>query len=476
MAILLTAMPSPAGAQSSKRGARKPAASERGGPLAFLFPRKRSEVPPAPAADARPAARSGTALPPKRAAVAPGAATGLAPGGAPADLLPVPRRHPRQVRVFILGDSQGHTEFGAAYQRELLMGGHEVLFHAVKNGSPYYWSGMWQSPVLTRVFAPAAEPEEGAVWEQESMRPHSISRYVEVYDPDVFIFQGGTNFELDLARDAPDQIAERVRNSVSEAASRGARVLWIGPPDARDDVKTPEFQEKAAATLRAALEGTTQRQGFECFFDSRPVCPMPHSAEGDGEHPGPAAARAWARAAGAWTVESIRGFQADKSFTHRKPATLGMAPVSPLVADLARTPPAARYTMKLRLVGKSRVEDPKTMAYTDAFSVFKYELQNPEEVLSRLEGLTLTAGSSSAGRPKAYQVYVLHWTAHHDGKRAAKTRVASRREGSTVRLQLTPLDQHPLRQALGTMRQTNDFDDFDAPIFVASDLLEERKP
>jgi hypothetical protein len=41
-------------------------------------------------------------------------------------------------------------------------------------------------------------------------------------------------------------------------------------------------------------------------------------------------------------------------------------------------------------------------------------------------------------------------------------------------MRISPLSEHPLNGPLGTMTQFNDFDDFLAPIFVASNLLEER--
>ncbi|MCB1090403.1 MAG: SGNH/GDSL hydrolase family protein [Verrucomicrobiae bacterium] len=466
--LLLSTIPFPAEGQSPSRNSRKPTASDSGkrsGPLAFLFPgRNSTPAPPPPAAKPK---ESAVPIVPTIREVGP------AVSPTTGELTVIPRRDPRQKRVFILADSQGHTEFGPEFQKQLLMGGYEVLFHAVKNGTPYFWSGMWDSPVLTRIFSPASEPEEAGKWEEVSMRPRAVSDYIEVYDPDIFIFQAGTNFEEDLAKDAPRQISELIGKSVSAASARGAKVLWIGPPDARDDVKSPAFQEDASVTLKGALASLSTKQGADCFFDSRPVCPMPNQASGDGEHPGPSAARDWARSAGAWALASIREFESDKGFRSRKANPIQLRNDSPFESSLTQVSPAESYPMKLRLVSKSRIENPATMAYTDAFSVYKYELENPSDIVGHLKDCTLT--KSDRGETAPYQVYVLHWTAHHDGKRAATTRVASWKEGSRVRLRLTPLDQHPLGKALGTMRQCNDFDDFDAPIFVAANLLDERK-
>jgi hypothetical protein len=469
-AILSISLPFAATAQSVKTGSGSgasgsAAASSRessGGPLAFLFSRKKNVSTEAePKKPAVPEAKA-----PARSVTYPTAIKDAA-----TLLAPVPRASAKQKRIFVLGDSQGHTEFGPEFQQTLLAGGHEVLYHAVKNGTPYYWSGLWKTPVLTRVFEPAASPDQGGQSAQVSMTPHTILRYVEVYDPDVFIIQGGTNFELDLAKDAPAQMSDMLARCLAQATARGAKVLWVGPPDARDDVKTPEFQQKAAATLAKVLAPYSDDQGRDCFFDSRAACPMPNSKTGDGEHPAPAAARAWAREAGSWVLDSMRHFEKDRSFGNRKPsAPPKLARPLPFLDSLTQASTAPSYLMNLRLVAKSRIEDPKTMAYTDAFSVFKYELQNPGEVLGRMKGISLTGGEA-----KPFQVYVLHWTAHNDGRGASTTRVASWKEGRSVKLELTPLNSHPLRKALGTMRQYNDFDDFEAPIFVSANLLDERK-
>ncbi len=45
-------------------------------------------------------------------------------------LAPVPRSRPDQIRIFVLGDSQGLLPFGETLQRELAGRDYEVLFHA----------------------------------------------------------------------------------------------------------------------------------------------------------------------------------------------------------------------------------------------------------------------------------------------------------------------------------------------------------
>ena len=115
------------------------------------------------------------------------------------------------------------------------------------------------------------------------------------------------------------------------------------------------------------------------------------------------------------------------------------------------------------------------MEYTDYFSVFRYELENPEAVLPLYPELNLS--QAGTGDETVRHVYVLHWAAHHDGNRPDYTVVSSRPIGCTVTLDLVPLKEHPLAHALGNMPQQNDFDfdDFGAPIFVTPNLFAESE-
>lgn len=419
----------------------------------FKKPETAPAAPPAPAEPSKPARKPSKPV-----------------ASAMKDLPRAPRASGRGKRVFILGDSQSHTAFGDEFQKQISLAGYEVLFHAVKNGSPYYWNGLWKSPVLTRIYEPAPEPESTGRWREASMEPRPMSDYVDLYDPDIFIIQAGTNFEEDLVGGSTSQITQLTRKSVDVAASRGAKVLWIGPPDARDDVKDSAYQDKSVAALREILAPLSARQGMASFFDSRPASPMPNDATGDGEHPGPTRAREWARQAAAWSLDAMRGFESDKAFASRKPASPGESKPSALVSARFDPGDLSYYSMRLRLVAKSKTADPRTMDYTDSFSVFKYEVLNPKEVRRKLKDLELDA---SAQGGKTY-VYVMHWTFHNSGKRSALTPMATKKEGSTVNLRLTPLERHPLVKMLETMNQINDFDDFGAPIFVSSRLLEEK--
>ena len=389
------------------------------------------------------------------------------------ELNAVPRSGSRMKRVFVLGDSQSHTEFGEEFQSQIALGGYEVLYHAVKNGSPYYWNGLWKSPVLTRIYRPAAEPESTGAWTEVSMRPHTVEEYVNLFDPDVFIFQAGTNFEVDLVSDSPTQIFQLTRKCIDMAASRGAKVLWIGPPDARDDKKSSEFQDKSVSKLQEIMTPISERQGVDSFFNSRPVCPMPNTQKGDGEHPMPTKARNWARSAASWSLASIRTFEKDRSFASRQSEgpiqhknSPGTSPLAGLKVDLKNV---TNVSMKLKLIAKSKIADPKTMDYTDSFSVFKYEILNATDVRKNLKGIELT--TSPAG-DKTY-AYVMHWTLHNTGSSSPYTPLASKKLGSTSTFRVLPLERHPLCKTLETMSQINDFDDFGAPIFVSSKLLEE---
>ena len=386
-------------------------------------------------------------------------------------LTPVPRSQPAQLRIFVLGDSQSLLPFGPELQKTLVAAGHEVLFHGVKNGTPYYWQGKWTSPVLTRLYEPAAVPEACGRWSEVAMPPRSIADYVASYDPDVFIFQAGTNFEEDLAGDYTAGILGLIDTSLREASSRGAKVLWIGQPDARDDVKDVALQDRAVTTLRAALATTGASQHYDAFFDSRNACPIPEGTPGDGEHPTDETGKAWGLAAGNWVLEQLHRWQCDGTLQRSaQPAT---TPVTQLLTSKLQTPtttPPRSFEAEFELVAKSDPGDIATLPYTDAFSVFRYRLRQPTLHLPQLLDFGLPVDLSK-GEPA---IYVLHWAVHNDGQGPRATKVTSRQVGETYAMRISPLSEHPLNGPLGTMTQFNDFDDFLAPIFVASNLLEER--
>ena len=380
----------------------------------------------------------------------------------------IERKDPRQPRIFILGDSQGFTDFGPTLQRLLVEEGYEVLYHAVKNGTPYYWSGLWKSPVLTKSFPPAASPEQISSPTTVSMRPHTIEEYANAFVPDVFAIQAGTNFEVDLARDNPVQISKLIQGCLEKAEAVGAKVLWIGPPDTRDDVRSPEFQKLAIETLEGALAPWSELQSRSCFFDSRPVSPMSNRTRGDGEHPENELAREWARASAQWIDESVEYFFAEKMLTCQG-GERGGAGLPDMTRRVVETLPRRTVRMKLRLSEKSTPEGIQTLPYTDAFSVFRYELLNPDEIYGIENRLTTDPANSNR-----YWVYVLHWTVHNSGTGPKSTKVAKREIDTRTTMELAAMEDHPLGAALGTMPQFNQFDDFLAPIFVSKDIMLER--
>ncbi len=389
----------------------------------------------------------------------------------------IQKTNPDQIRIFVLGDSQSLISFGPEFQKKLVDAGYEVIFHGVKNGTPYFWEGNWPSPVLTRTYSRAALPEDCGQFKEVAMRPRSVKEYVEFFDPDIFIFQAGTNFEVDLAVENVTAISQMIRESTEAAAAKGAKVLWIGPPDARDDVKPVDFQERATSTLRSALEELSEKQGYSCFFDSRPVCPISNDTAGDGEHPTHDNGLAWAGEAAGWIHESISRLNCDGNLR-----PIGALQISPLPKFFTQQDggnaesSAKAFEVELELVAKSDPGDIRTLPYTDAFSVYQYRLRNAEKILPDLVGMNLIEPSSSnaGGDAEAPVIYVLHWAVHNSGKGPSATRINSRKVGETYAMKLVPLAGHPLEKALGTMVQFNGFDDFMAPIFLSTSFLEER--
>lgn len=388
----------------------------------------------------------------------------------------VPKTDADQIRVFVLGDSQGQTAFGPELRRALLDHGYEVLFHSVKNGSPYFWTGTWKSPALTRIYAPAAEPSADNNWKNVSMVPRGVHEYVDAFDPDIFVFQAGTNIERDLAASNPDWIGKLVSKCVDSARVKGAKVLWIGAPDARDDVRTEATQSAAVATMRRLMAETSSFQGYESFYDSRPVAPMSNSAGGDGEHPTVSVGKSWAVEAAYWIHSSIENFQCDETLRRiimekKETEALLMTGADPTKGE----DPAEEVKsipLKLKLVAKSEVGNPAELAYTDAFAMYQYEIVSEEYLPSSLQRLKIIP----PGERDPFGVQVLHWALHNAGKGAALTKVTTWKEGEVKNLKLIPLEEHPLRGTISTIYHFDDFSDFSKPVFVVADVFAERVP
>ncbi|MEZ5434982.1 MAG: hypothetical protein R3F31_28235 [Verrucomicrobiales bacterium] len=104
----------------------------------------------------------------------------------------------------------------------------------------------------------------------------------------------------------------------------------------------------------------------------------------------PTKARNWARSAASWSLASIRTFEKDRSFASRQSEgpiqpknSPGTSPLAGLKVDLKNV---TNVSMKLKLIAKSKIADPKTMDYTDSFSVFKYEILNATDVRKTSKG------------------------------------------------------------------------------------------
>lgn len=393
------------------------------------------------------------------------------------DSLPsAPERIEGKQRILVLTDSQGFTEFGPNMLKILNDAGYQVIMHAVKNGGAYFWTGMWKSPVLTRIYEPS-----GGKYRHVSMRPRTIDEYVAKYDPDIFIIQGGTNIDGDLIKG--DSVDRLVTRCARNAAAKKALVLWIGMPDAQDNVKSPSFQKQASEQLGAALSEISEAQGFNSYFDSLASSLMPNSPKiGDGEHPGPIVASGWAAEAGKWVLANIKGFSRT-SGSSRALMTDSGATREETDGDI--NPTASSYdalmtdfvaedhpSVQLRLVAKSGHAKAEEMSYTDSFSVYKYEVLNATEVIEEFPEYRFV---KSVEEPGKHFAYLKHWTFHrNDEKESPLTPLAALESGTTLSVRLLPEEDHPLHSVLGTMNVVNDFDDYEARIFVSTNLLKER--
>jgi hypothetical protein len=78
--------------------------------------------------------------------------------------------------------------------------------------------------------------------------------------------------------DKKNYISNDVRKVCEIAKSTGAKIVWIGPPDGRSDVKPPRVQEELYEDLRKVAAE------YGSFIDSRPFTDIPDGVGGDGVH------------------------------------------------------------------------------------------------------------------------------------------------------------------------------------------------
>ena len=115
-------------------------------------------------------------------------------------------------------------------------------------------------------------------WINGSHGAKNLQGLVDQKKPDVVIINLGANFRGGVGND--------VKRLAQIARSKGAQVIWVGPPTTRQDMKNPAALKKFDQAMRAQL------QGLGTYVSSAPYTPTYDGP--DGIHYNSGTAKKWA--------------------------------------------------------------------------------------------------------------------------------------------------------------------------------------
>jgi len=230
-----------------------------------------------PASGSRP---SGTG--PSSPATTPAASTAPAPNPLPDG---TPLIGPGQ-RVLHIGDSHTVGIYGSTIDAAMRETGAQIRTYGVAGSSPSWW---YQGTVTKCGYY--GRDEQGKVdrpadWRTPRATP-SLPDLIKEYKPTVLVVSLGAN----LFGASEATVKRETQRIIDTAKEAGCTLVWVGPPRAREDVKSIAAQDRLCETIKATIgdQGT--------FVDSRPFTKYP-SGGGDGLHywgtEGSKTAKAWA--------------------------------------------------------------------------------------------------------------------------------------------------------------------------------------
>jgi hypothetical protein len=171
-------------------------------------------------------------------------------------------------KVLMIGDSHTEGQFGSRFDALLRASGAQTHSVAQSNSSPDWWvsgrSGHWGG--IDRSAAGAAKP-----WETGATP--TLSSLMQGKDkPDVLVVAMGANFR---GRDTKS-IQSEVNALADQAQKAGVKLVWVGPPNKREDIGHPQAIDKFNQQMTQAIgnKGT--------YIPSSQFTPV--YAGGDGEH------------------------------------------------------------------------------------------------------------------------------------------------------------------------------------------------
>lgn len=212
-----------------------------------------------------------TGLRPATQAAAPTPTVAPTPAAADVSTTGTPLIGPGQ-RVLHIGDSHTVGIYGSTIDESMRGTGAQVRTCGVAGSSPSWW---YQGTVTKCGYYSRDEKgktDRPADWRTPRATP-SLPEMIREYKPTVLVVSLGAN----LFGASEATVRRETQRIIDTAAAAGCTLVWVGPPRARETVKSIAAQDRLCETIKATV-GT---QGT--FVDSRPYTKYPTNG-GDGLH------------------------------------------------------------------------------------------------------------------------------------------------------------------------------------------------
>lgn len=177
-------------------------------------------------------------------------------------------------RVLHIGDSHTAGVYGKELDSLMRNTGAKVQTYGSSGASPSWWingnitkSGFYSKDDKGNIDSPAN-------WQDPHLTPLLID-LIKEFRPNIIIISLGAN----LVKATAENIESEVKKICDIAKESGAKIIWVGPPNSRED--------KKPASLQNFLYEHIQKIAIQYadFIDSRPYTKYPDSGK-DGIHYG----------------------------------------------------------------------------------------------------------------------------------------------------------------------------------------------
>lgn len=177
-------------------------------------------------------------------------------------------------RVLHIGDSHTAGVYGKELDSLMRSTEAKVQTYGSSGASPSWWingnitkSGFYSKDDKGNIDSPAN-------WQEPHLTP-ILSELIKSFRPNVIIISLGAN----LVKAKAENIENEVKKICDIAKESGAKIIWVGPPNGREDKKPTNLQNFLYEHIqKVALQ-------YGDFIDSRPYTKYPASGK-DGIHYG----------------------------------------------------------------------------------------------------------------------------------------------------------------------------------------------